>query len=368
VDAEPATPPAELAADAAGQLAALPDSGLSETRRRFLAAQLGALECAAGRLAGRPTPFLAEVRASFEVEIGLGDPGEYAEVHEEISGLLPGPGGRRAAVEAFYARNRIPPDRLLGAVRAVSAELRAITRPLFGLPEGESVEYEIVTGKPWNAFNRYLGGYRSVIALNAEAGGTIAALPLLATHEAYPGHHTEHCLKEAGPATALGHGEHHISLVNTPRCLMSEGTAELAAAVVPGPGWGRWTAEVLAGQGVHTDGELVEQLLGLIRRLMPARQDAAIMLHDRGADPDDVAAYLQRWLLLPRERADQLVRFLVDPLWRAYSVTYVEGARLVGAWLDARPAGVSPAERYRTLLVEPLLPSMLQADLGGVAA
>jgi len=44
----------------------------------------------------------------------------------------------------------------------------------------------------------------------------------------------------------------------------------------------------------------------------------------------------------------------------------VEGARLVGAWLDARPAGQSLAERYRTLLREQLLPSALRDDLRAV--
>jgi len=76
----------------------------------------------------------------------------------------------------------------------------------------------------------------------------------------------------------------------------------------------------------------------------------------------DVVGYLQRWLLLSRDRAEQIVRFLTDPLWRAYSVTYVEGRRLVAAWLAARPEGQPVAERYRTLLKEPLLPSMLRDD------
>jgi hypothetical protein len=313
------------------------------------------------RLAGERIQFLEEVRTYFDVEIELGDPERYGEVHDAIDALLPGAGGCRAKTEAFYARNVVPPDRLGRAVQAVSDELRALTRPAFGLPDGERVEYEVVTGRPWNAFNRYEGAFRSTILLNAEAGRTIAAVPLLAVHEAYPGHHTEHCRKEAGLVGRLGHGEQLISLVNTPQCLMAEGTAELADRVIPGPGWGRWTADILAEMCVPVDGELMEPLVELVRRLMPVRQDAAIMLHDRGADVDDVTGYLERWLLLPRDRARQLARFLTDPLWRAYSVTYVEGRRLVSSWLEARPEGQSLAERYRILLDRPLRPSNLRA-------
>ncbi|MEV3925631.1 DUF885 domain-containing protein [Actinomadura coerulea] len=363
VDAEPRPDASGLAAQSAGLLAALADSGLAEPRRRFLSAQLTALNCAARRMAGEEIPFRDEVRTYFEVDIEPGEPDRYAEIHDAIGALLPGPGDLRARTAAFYERNAVPPERLARAVQAVSDELRAMTRTVFGLPERESVEYVVVRDKPWNAYNRYLGGFRSRVELNAEAGRTIAALPLLAIHEAYPGHHTEHCRKEAGLVDGAGHGEHLISLVNTPQCLMAEGTAEMADAAVPGPGWGRWTAGILADAGVRVEGELVEEVLRLIRLLMPARQDAAIMLHERGADPDEVTGYLERWLLVPPDHARRMTRFLTDPLWRAYSVTYIEGPRLVGAWLDAGTGGTSLVERYRRLLDEPLLPSDLRADL-----
>jgi hypothetical protein len=61
-----------------------------------------------------------------------------------------------------------------------------------------------------------------------------------------------------------------------------------------------------------------------------------------------------------------MVRFLTDPLWRAYTVTYIEGARLVSDWLAARPSGVSVGERYGTLLREPMLPATMRADMSVV--
>ncbi|MEV6561687.1 DUF885 domain-containing protein [Nocardia sp. NPDC051756] len=363
VDAEPPADPDELVRQAARLRAELPDSGLPDSRQRYLSAQLTALECAGNRLSGKDIPFLDEIRQYFDVDIALGDPGHYADAHEAIAELLPGSGGLNERLDAYYERNRIPPARLQQAVQAVSDELRVLTRQLFGLPAGERVEYEVVHGKPWNAFNRYLGGFRSKVALNDEAGRAIAALPILVTHESYPGHHTDHCLKEAGLVREHGHTEQLISLVNTPQCLISEGTAELAHVAVLGRGWGEWTANILAAERISGDGELVERVRTLVQRLLPARQDAAIMLHDRGADVDDVTDYLERWLLLPRDRAEHMVSFLTDPLWRAYTVTYIEGARLVGAWMDAGPANQPVAERYRSLLRKPLLPSDLQRDL-----
>lgn len=361
-DESPADP-AELARHAARLRAELADSGLPDSRQRYLSAQLTALECVGKRLSGTDIPFLDEIRHYFGVDIALGDPECYASVHEAIAEVLPGSGGMQDRLDAFYERNHIPPARLRQAVQAVSDELRVRTRTLFGLPAGERIEYEVVHGKPWNAFNRYLGGFRSKVALNDEAGRAIGALPILVTHESYPGHHTDHCLKEAGLVLEHGHAEQLISLVNTPQCLISEGTAELAHEAVLGSGWGEWTARILAAEGIHSDGAVVERVRGLIQRLLPARQDAAIMLHDRGADIDDVTGYLERWLLLPRDRAQHMVSFLTDPLWRAYTVTYIEGARLVGAWLAAGPENQPVAERYSTLLREPVLPADLQRDL-----
>ena len=85
------------------------------------------------------------------------------------------------------------------------------------------------------------------------------------------------------------------------------------------------------------------------------------MLHDEHRDAEEVAAFLRRWLLVNDTRAQQMLRFLSTPLWRAYTSTYVEGYRLLRRWLDDRPVGASLAERFGRLLDEPLLPSTIQS-------
>ncbi|MDX8034148.1 DUF885 domain-containing protein [Lentzea sp. BCCO 10_0856] len=358
-ETEPLPAPAQLAADAEDITRRVADSDLGPARQRFLLAQLTAMRCTSRLLAGESTAFLDEVQAYFGVEIAPGDTDSYAQAHGEIAELLPGKGDLRGRLELFHEQNTIPAARLRAAVQAVSDELRPIVRSTYGLPEREHVQYEVVRDKPWNAFNRYHGDFRSTVTLNAEAGRNLAALPLLATHESYPGHHAEHCLKEAVLVRERGQAEHTISLVNTPQCLLAEGAAERALWASLGNGWGGWTERALAEQGVRIDGELLERVLRPWSLLLPVRQDAAIMLHDRGADPEDVAEYIGRWLLLPEERARQMLRFLTDPLWRAYTVSYIEGARLVSRWLGPHDDGEVVTGRFRRLLTEPLLPSEL---------
>lgn len=126
---------------------------------------------------------------------------------------------------------------------------------------------------------------------------------------------------------------------------------------------GSWAEEIYADLGLRFDGERAEEVSEAAAALAEVRQDAALMLHDEGRDVDEVVDYLRRWLLVTDERARQTLRFLSSPLWRAYTSTYVEGYRLLRAWLDVRPAGSSLAERFGRLLDEPLIPSSLRAEL-----
>ena len=363
VDNEPRPDPAALSARARELRAELPVAGLSEPRSRFLDAHLTALECSGHALAGRPVGFVAEVAAYFDVDIAPGDPDVYRDAHARMDRLLPGDGSLADRLAAHRSRDEVRSDRLEPAVHALSSALRDRVRSSIGLPAEEVVQYEVVTDKPWSGFNYYLGDFRSRVAINADLGHRMAHLPHLVAHESYPGHHTEHCRKEAGLVRTQRHGEQTIFLVNTPQCLMAEGLADLGLHAAVGAGWGMWAEEILADLGLRMDGELAERLEAAAAGLLGVRQDAALMLHDQGADAEDVVAYLQRWLLVAEPRARQMLRFLSDPLWRAYTTTYVEGYRLLRSWLDARPASEPLGRRYLRLLDEPLVPSQVRAEL-----
>jgi hypothetical protein len=235
----------------------------------------------------------------------------------------------------------------------------------YGLPEVETVAYEVVTDQPWSGFNYYEGAFRSRVAINADLPHRLAQLPHLVAHESYPGHHTEHCRKELGLVEKDGRVEHTVFLVNTPECLMAEGLADLGIEATVADGWGPWAAEILADLGLRFDGELAERVSAAAAPLNRVRQDAAILLHDRGTDADEVVAFLQRWSLVSTERARQQLRFLTHPLWRAYISTYVEGYDLLARWLADRPESQSVADRFLRLLDEPLTPAGVAAELRG---
>ncbi len=361
VQNEPAPDPAELAVAADRLAAAVPDAGgLDQARADYLSAHLRALACAARKFAGRDVGFVDEVAAYFDVHICKGDPERYRQAHRALDEALGGRGPLAERMQAYRADEEIPPARLEEAIHAFSSALRDRVRADYPLPDTETIAYEVVTDKPWSGFNYYLGDYRSTVAVNADLKQQMSNLPRLVAHESYPGHHTEHCRKEAGLVAGKGHAEQTIFLVNTPQCLMAEGLADLALYAAIGPAWGGWAAEIYADLGLRFDGERAVAVSEALAPLADVRQDAALMLHDEHRDVDDVAEFLKHWLLVNDERARQMLRFLSSPLWRAYTSTYVEGYRLLRTWLDARPQTVGLAERFGRLLDEPLVPSSLR--------
>ncbi|WP_370330159.1 DUF885 domain-containing protein [Mycolicibacterium hippocampi] len=359
VDAEPQPDPADLARQAERLLAELP-AGLDDARAAFVGAHLRALACAGRKFAGEHVGFVDEVEAYFDVQITKGDPERYRQAHAKLDDALGGTGTLTERMQTYRATEEIPPARLEECIHAFSSALRDRVRATFPLPAQETINYEVVTDKPWSGFNYYLGDYRSTVAVNADLKQQMSNLPRLVAHESYPGHHTEHCRKEAGLVEGKGQAEQTIFLVNTPQCLMAEGLADLALYAALGPTWGSWASEIYADLGLRFDGERSEILADAGLLLADVRQDAALMLHDEHRDVDDVVAFLKQWLLVDDERARQMLRFLSSPLWRAYTSTYVEGYRLLRGWLDARPDGVSLTERFGTLLDEPLIPSSLR--------
>ena len=91
--------------------------------------------------------------------------------------------------------------------------------------------------------------------------------------------------------------------------------------------------------GVEFD---LEHTLSIRDALDPCRWvsvNAALMLHDAGADEAEVRAYIERWgLLNPELSAHVLIRFLNEPTSRSYVVNYPAGRALCDAYVGGRPS------------------------------
>jgi len=327
--------------------------GADGSRRRWLSAQVRGLHTTARRLAGEAIAYPDEVESCYGVRPHPYPEDEFAAAHARLAEALPGTGPLPERYVAWRESHAVAPDTLRVALDSLTEDLRARTGTLFGLPEGEHVDFELVTDRPWSGFNYYLGGLRSRVAINTDLPVLSTSLAHLVAHEAYPGHHTEHTRKEAGLVRARRWMEETIFLVGTPQCLLAEGLADLGLEVVMGTRPEAAVAAHLVPLGIRYDAEVIAALAEAGEALANVRANAAWLLHVDDVDLDDVVAYLERWALLSRPRAQKAVEFLHDDTWRAYMTCYIEGLPLCRRFTAGDPA------RFSRLLTEQLLPADL---------
>ncbi|MFN8188678.1 MAG: hypothetical protein U0R69_16550 [Gaiellales bacterium] len=333
-------------------------------RRDFLAAQARALEALCRLLAGEELAYVDEVGLLFDVDVAFTPDSELEDALAELDELLPGEGELRERMVVWRGRFELSTEAARLLLPVVIAELRARTSAIVALPPGEDVELGLVSGNPWSAYNWYRGGLRSRIEINTDLPLRANDLVDLMAHEGYPGHHTEHAVKEELLCRQAGYAEHAILLTQAPEAVISEGIAELAAKVVfPGDEQYRFQAEASTGPSGSRAIHRVEAAIdAAFARLRCVLTNAALLLHRDGATEAEVHAYLCRYGLRDDRAAASNVRFVADPLWRAYAVTYTAGRDLVRDWLDAGAESVRAA-RFARLLTEPLTPGRLRAEL-----
>jgi len=354
--AEPPRPPAALADEARRLLAALAaDRDLHASRRSWLEAQVRGLHTTARKLAGESIGYLDEIEESYGVRPALIAEDDLAAAHRRLDAALPGSGPIAERYRTWREAQVVPPDQLAPAIDGLAEDFRARTQTSFGLPDGEQVEFELVTGEPWAGFNYYLGGLRSRVAINTDLPVLSPTLGALVAHEAYPGHHTEHCRKEVGLVRRRRQLEETIFLVGTPQCLVAEGLADLGLEVIVGPRPEPVLAEHLRPLGIPYDADLIAEVSEVGELLGAARGNAAILVHADGRSAAEAVEYMIRWCLLSPPRAAKMVEFMVDPTWRAYVFCYIEGVRRCRAFVGGDPA------RFERLITEQLLPSDLVA-------
>jgi hypothetical protein len=334
VDAEELVPAEQLALDAAALLDELEDGWLRD--------QVAGCSTYARVLAGEPISYSDEVEGCYGVRPERTATSVYEDAHAELDELLPGDGSLTERRMAWRERHLCPGDTAVPLLQDLLPLVRARTLELVELPDGERVTLEPVSGEPWWAFNYYQGGFSSRVVLNTDVPTTGLDVLKLATHEVYPGHHTEHAVKEH----LLG-VEERVQLVPTPQALLSEGIAEVGLELVLDDAAREEAHAIIRRHGVALlDPELSARITQVSDRLGTVGLNAALLIHEQGISLEEAAEYIARWTLRPLEEARRSVSFLTDPTWRAYVITYSSGEELCRAYVRGDRG------RFRTLLTE----------------
>ena len=347
VEAEDLREPAALAVDAQ----ALAEEAAAD---KWLAAQVQSLGATARKLGGERLGYAEEGRLVYGIEPRWHDEEPFRRAAAILDEALPGQGDVRERYARWFAETAVPAELVEQAVLDAAAELRRLTREAIGLPDGEEFDLELVTGERWLGYARYLGGLRTRIQVNTDLPLPASDLVPVTSHEIYGGHHTHRVWQEIELVRGQGQLERTLDVLWSPEAVISEGVAMTGPALLVGDGQ-QLAAEVLGRLGFAYDAELGSRVAEARRLLLPIAANLAMLIHDRGASPDEARDYADTWSLQPADRVAKQIDSQLRSPSPPYQHTYWQGLELVEAHVSGDP------KRFRALLTARLLPRELQA-------
>jgi hypothetical protein len=357
VNAAPPRAPADLLGDVQRLQDAIPTA--DPARAAYLTATLRAIECTVRMLRGEAFDYLDEVYQIYDIRPRRVEESRFEAAHRDLDEALPGqPHVTLAERLATWRKDfEIDAGRALELLELARAETRRRTAAFIPLPDDESVEVKLTSNQPWSAYNWYLGNGRSLIEFDSDMPFQATALLGTFAHEGYPGHHTEHMLKEIALFRARGYAEQAVMLLHSPSAVIAEGIATTALDIIfPDDSHHEWNVEVmLPAAGLPVEAGLAERLQRAARASEALRYvngNAAILYHTGRLDKAGTIDYMRTYGLATAERAAKSFSFITHPLYRSYPFTYSVGHDLIAATPD-------PVATFRRLLTEQVLPSEL---------
>jgi hypothetical protein len=353
IQAEGPVPAATVAREAAALRREIESDEPDHARRRWLVAQLDGLQAASDVVAGETIPLRELVQRCYGIEPTLVPEQTFADAHTRLDEELPGRGTLRDRYADWVSTQYVAPGLIAPGLEALAAELRSRTDALFGPLEADLVTFVLVEGEPWQGHCDYQGGLSTRISINTDLPIPAFRLLELVTHEVYPGHHTEHVLKE--PLLRNGRLELAVFLYPAPQALVAEGIAELALETALGEDAERIGAEIVEPLGITYDAETTALVRDVKRALLTVRTNLALLLDEGALAEADAYAYAREWMIDSDARVERSVANLLAARWRPYVFCYPLGLDLARRFVGGDPT------RFRRLLAEQLTTADLAA-------
>ena len=347
-----------------GRVAA-PSDEMQRLRAQYLQRQLSGLAARVRILKGERLSFDEESRALYDAVAPTQPESHFQEILDRLARRFPGEGPLVERYDRYRRAFVVPREKLDSVFRRAIDACRARTREHVVLPEGEQFVVEYVINKSWSGYNWYQGGFRSLIQVNTDLPIYIDRAIDLACHEGYPGHHVYNVLLEKSMVKDRGWIEFTVYPLFSPQSLIAEGTANFGIEVAfPGQdrvAFEKETLFPLAGLDPARAAEYYD-VQAMVEQLAYAGNEAARRYLNKEIDAAQAAAWLERYALMPRDRAVQRVRFFDQ--YRSYVINYNLGKDMVRRYIESRGGmPTTPAKRweeFERLLASPRLPSGLQ--------
>lgn len=200
-------------------------------------------------------------------------------------------------------------------------------------------DLQLVTNKPWSAFNSHLNPFYSKLEINRDINFTSLDLYRLASHEAYGGHHSELSQKDK-LLVSEGRGEHGLVITFSPQTFVSEAIAEGIFVLLN-----------------LLDDSNVEQMVSWLhdRLIFVLYNKATYLFNDDGLTREQISTELKKHIISDKIR-EEILNFSTDPLFGKYAPIYYSSFNFINDLYSKTSKG---AKLIDVLFHQPCTPTLL---------
>ena len=363
VDCESLTAPNTLLNDSNDLLKQLGFQGFDKERIRYIEKLLIAMKTSIEALCGVEIPFKDKFLRLYDVDLQPINESELDNLLEDLNTVYKGAGSLNERMKVLREKRKVPEDKVYPLFKEALNITRMKTKELFGdiLPETERILIELVKEKHnneplWAFYEWYLGNYQSRLEINPTYNMYWSTFLSSATHEGYPGHHTEFVVKEKILYHELFQFEHSILLLKSPTLVICEGIADLAVNALFSY---REQAEIslkFCSNGTKDDN--VEKLTMQNRVKTKSSllwYNLAYHAHFDEWSEANLIQYGTNYGVFSLKDIKNIIKLIFDPAHSTTALLYNLGSKLIINRFGEFPS----VKNFRNLLLNPILPSDL---------
>ena len=364
VNNEGITSPKELLLDAKTLLKQLGSQGYDKERERYLEKMLIAMRTSIEILNGIEIPIKEQFLKLYDVVLRPVKESELDTLKEEFNVAYGGLGSLEKRMNDLRVRRTVPEGKVFELFKKALNITRERTKEVFVdlLPESEQINIELVKNNnnnkiKWTYYNWYLGNLRSRIDVNPNFNMYWTLFLPAATHEGYPGHHTEFVAKEQRLYRELNQFEHSILLLNSPKLIISEGIAELAVNMLFS-----YRDQVEISLREFCQDSSKESSFEALIAQGKVKGKMSLYLHNLAYhalidewNEERLIQYATTFEIFSQDNIKNRIKLILNPVYSTTAFSYNIGKKLIINKYGEFPS----VKNFRDLLINPILPSDL---------
>jgi hypothetical protein len=364
VDNESTTSPNKLLIDCKALIRQLSAQGYDKKRERYIEKMLTAMRTSIELLNGVEMSIKDQFLKLYDVDLKPVNESELDNLKEEYNEAYSGPGSLESRMSKLRITRKVPESNIHDFFKKALEIVKKKTEEFFPdiLPENEYITISLVDNNDnqikWACYEWYLGDYTSRLEINPNYEMYWTVFLLFASHEGYPGHHTEFSIKEQRLYHGLHQFEHSILILHSPKLIISEGIANTAISVL-------FSSQEVAEIGLREfcqdapkEFSLEELVLqDKVKRKIPLfwYNFAYHALVDNYSD-DKLMRYGKNVEMFGEEGLRNEIKRLSNPTYSKNAFMYNLGTEAI----EQKYGNPISTKDFRNLLINPILPSDLK--------